>query len=534
MAGLLACGENEVRSSTDADASMSDTLPPMPDGQLEAPGGPPPTCTSGLCASDACRDGERTDIARGCRFYAAQLDNVDSDDGKQMMLIMTNADQTSSANFRVELHSPDGEWILAVPQGVVPMKGTARVELSRPLMYSGVAFNGAYRITSDSPILVTQIISDDAQRDSTSSSGTVLLPAHALDRHYMALTFSQLAGDTVTATPGSRGGAGVIAVVATADGTSVHVTPKVPALVNDTGILTSGYDALLMSEGDVLQVFSYLPGGDLSGTTIDSDQPVAVFSGNVFTTYGHVAQGLSGGDMALEQMPPLSTWNNEYVGARLSPQAGCDPFLPAGGAMWQVVAAQDNTRITVTPSAGTNVLTNNMSFPMLAQFSLNRGQSSVFMTAPDPDWPGSGSPGDIVVVGSGPLLLAQWLDCDAGLSLGMDTRVGIKTNVTVAFPPGFEQEVLITRRAGTPVTFDDYPIPDDYFQQIAGYEYQVARLTQGQFGSCMTDADMGCQHTIKSSLAGVGVGWRGVDIICSYSLTLPPSDPCVRPMPCVQ
>ena len=528
MAGLLACGGNDDRPSTDAGMSMSDGWRPMPDAQLEAPGGPPASCTSGLCATDACRNAESQDVARGCRFYAAQLDNADSDDGKMMMLLLTNRDQTASANFRVELRSPDGDWAPAIPQDVVPMGGTARVELRRPLTLNGVAFGGAYRVTSDSPILVTQIISDDADRDSTSSSGTVLLPAHALDRHYMALAFPEVGGATVAATPGSRDGAGVIAIVATADGTSVHLSPKIPVLADAP---STDY-TVVFNEGDVLQVFSYLPGGNLSGTTIDSDQPVAVFSGNVFTTYGNVAQGLNGGDMAIEQMPPLSAWNNEYVGVRQAPGNGCTPYLAPGGAMWQVVAAQDNTRVTITPSRGTDVIANNMTFAMNAEFSLNRGQSSMFTTAPDSSWNGTaGPPGDIVVIANGPIMLAQWLDCDPGLSLGVDTRFDASTNMTIAFPPGFDQQVTITRRAGMPVQFDNYPIPDTYFQRVSlDYEYEVARLTPTEFGTCMIAADRGCQHTITSPLAGVGLGWRGVDIVCSYSLTAPPTNPCVHPM----
>jgi len=537
MTGLLACGENDAQPSTDADASMRDDLHPMPDAQLEAPGGPPPSCTVGLCASDACQDAERKDLAHGCRFYAAQLDNIDSDDGKMMMLLLTNSDPTTPANFRIELRAPDG-WTLAAPQGVVPAGGGAvRVEVARPLLTNGYAQAGAFRITSDSPILATEIIGDDSDRNSTSSSGTVLLPAHALDRRYMALAFSQLAGDTVAATPGSRDGAGVIAIIATRDGTTVNLTPKIVTLV-DRGVSYPGmpggdYTASL-DEGDVLQVFSYQAGGDLSGTMINADQPVVVFSGNIFTTYGYVVQGFDGGDMAIEQMPPLSAWGSEYVGARLAPQDHCDPFLMPGGGMWQVMAAQDGTKITISPSGGTLIDINDTLFSMPTQFVLNSGQSRVFTTLPDPSWPTDSPPptGDIVAIGDSgsPILLAQWLDCEPGLSLGMDTRFGTKTNMTVAFPPGFDQQLTITRRGKMPVQFDGYPIPDYYFQRISkDYEYEVARLTEDQFGSCLNEVDLGCKHTITSPLSGVALGWRGADVVCSYAVTVPPSNPCILP-----
>ena len=264
---------------------------------------------------------------------------------------------------------------------------------------------------------------------------------------------------------------------------------------------------------------------------------MAVLSGNVFTTYGNVVRGFDGGDMAIEQLPPLSWWGRQYIGARLSPQDGCDPFLPVGGAMWQVMSGQDNNRVTIMPSDGTVVNTNNQMFSMGTSFLLNKGQSRVFTTEPDPDWTGPATTGDIVATGQdGIILLAQWLDCEPGLSVAMDSRLGTKTDITVAFPPGFEQEVIITRHAGTPVQFDGYTIPDGFFQRMSSsYDYDVARLTQDQFGACLDQVDPGCQHSISSAIGGVAVGWRGVDVVCSYSLTVPSSDPCVLPGPgCVQ
>jgi len=513
---------------------MSDDGRAMADGPLEAPAGPP-SCTTGLCSSDACQNAEQSDLARGCRFYAAQLDNIDSDDTKLMMLVLTNSDPVRAANFRVELRAPDG-WTLAAPQGVVPAgNGVVRVEVARPLLSNGYLQAGAFRITSDSPILATEIISDDSGRSSTSSSGTVLLPAHALQGRYMALAFPQVAGDTVMATPGSRGGAGVIAIVATRDETSVTLTPKIPTLV-DQAIAYPGPDSdytATLAEGDVLQVFSFQMDGDLSGTLIEADKPVAVYSGNVFTTYGHVATGFNGGDMAIEQMPPLLVWGSEYIGARLAPQDNCDPFLTPGGGMWQVLAAQDSTQITISPSRGTLIDLDGTMFSTPAQFMLNAGASRVFTTLPDPTWPAGAPPptGDIVATADNgkQILLAQWLDCEPALSLAMDARLDARTNTTIAFPPGFDQQLVITRRAGSPVQFDGYTIPDGFFQRISkNYEFEVARLTQDQFGTCLNDVDPGCHHTITSLLSGVALGWRGADVVCSYAVTVPPSNPCIR------
>jgi len=201
--------------------------------------------------------------------------------------------------------------------------------------------------------------------------------------------------------------------------------------------------------------------------------------------------------------------------------------------MWQVLAAQDSTQITISPSRGTLIDLDGMPSATAAQFMLDAGASRVFTTLPDPTWPPGAPPptGDIVATGDNgkQILLAQWLDCEPALSLGMDARLDTKTNTTIAFPPGFDQEMVITRRAGIPVQFDGYTIPDGFFQRISkNYEFEVARLTQDQFGTCLNDVDPGCHHTITSLLSGVALGWRGADVVCSYAVTVPPSNPCIR------
>lgn len=529
MGGLLGCGENDVTPSTDADAGMSDGLPPMPDGQLEAPV-PPPSCTTGLCSSPACAAAENQDVARGCRFYAAQLDNIDSDDGKNMMLVLANGSSSTAATYQVEMRSGDG-WTLAAPQDVIPPLGSHSLELNRPVTGVGVTPGFAYRITSDSPILATQIISDDSDRLSTSSAGTVLLPARALGGSYMALTFTQLPSAAVTAAAGGRAGAGMIAVVGTVDGTSVNLRPSAPTMVM-SGVsfipnVTSDEFTAKLNEGDVLQVFSTSAGDDLTGSSIDADHPIEVFSGNVFTTYGYEASGFNGGDMAIEQLPPLPSWGTEYVGARLAPQDGCDPFFGPGGGSWQLLAAKDGTRVTLSPSPGTIFIIENTQYSDETSFGMNAGETRQFKTIPDPAWTAAAPPtGDFVASAPQPFLLAQWLDCEPGLSLGMDTRFGA-TDMTFGLPPGFQNQVVIARRAGMPVTFDGVDIPGYLFQPASAKgAFEVVRLTDGQFGPCADALDT-CVHTIKGQ--SMAVGWRGSDIVCSYSLTVPPANPCLMP-----
>jgi hypothetical protein len=457
------------------------------------------------------------------------MDNIDSDDFKKMMLLATNASESEPATVAVEARGLDGWSMIALD--VAPPRGASRIRVALPAREAGITPRGALRISSDLPIMAAQIISDDGDGMSTSSSGTVLLPAQALGTSHLALTFLESPSVASAAAPGSRGGAGVIAIVGTVDGTNVHWTSRIPALVSsDPQPLPAmaPYDAVL-NDGDVLQVFS--SGGDLTGSEIVSDRPVAVLSGNIFTTYGNEPSGFNGGDMAVEQLPPTANWSTTYIGARLAPEAGCDAFFGPAHGYWQVLASEDDTTVILSPSPGTVLdFQSGVVFKNDTPFVLKRGQSRIFSTYPDPDPAvplGPGTPtGDFGVVATHPVLLAQWMDCQPSLSFGVDARFG-NGDVVMAFPPGFDQEVLITRRKGVPVQLDRKPLDDKLFHSASGDgAFEVARLETTDIGPCL-DTLEGCQHVVSG--LQFGASWRGMDIVCSYALTVPPRNICVLP-----
>ena len=52
-----------------------------------------------------------------------------------------------------------------------------------------------------------------------------------------------------------------------------------------------------------------------------ASKPVAVFAGNITTTYGRTGINVQSPDMVHEQMPPTAHWSFKYVAAALPPQA---------------------------------------------------------------------------------------------------------------------------------------------------------------------------------------------------------------------
>ena len=332
-------------------------------------------CSFGRCTSLACAVAESKDAVRGCRFYGVQMDNIDSDDAQNLMLILSN-DLPTATTAVVKVRSSSGDWEM-LTSAIVPVGGGARIAINRPVLASGRTVSGAFRVDSNTPVLATEIVSDDVDRTSRSSGGTILRPLQALGLDHLALMFPQKNSLDVLANPGSRGGAGAITVVATADATHVRIGVKGLAMVDSGGLIdpqTTVTPTIAMDEGDVFQVFSAATDGDLSGTAIDADAPVAVFTGNIYTTYGYDVIGFRGGDLAMEQLPPTSSWGIEYVGARLSPQSGCDSWFGAESGYWRVIAA-DETDVTLTASFG--VLVDPSDLQSGLPFHLRRGEARV-------------------------------------------------------------------------------------------------------------------------------------------------------------
>jgi len=514
-----ACDGTAVRACVD--------VPPGDGGVARQPGDVLELCDSacslGRCTTTACAGAEGQDGLRGCRFYGVQVDNIDEDDSRNLMLLLSNA-TSMEVNARVEARDADGTWDTLMTAVIAPAAGT-RIELNRPVRDVGLTAAGAYRVETDGPVLAVQIVSDDAERKARSSGGTVLRPAQALGARYLALTYAGENSATVAATPGSRGGAGEITIVATTDDTVVQLElSAAAAVVAGGGVLDPPpalYESPPMNEGDVLQVFSTAPEGDLTGTVVTSQMPIAVFSGNVFTTYGYDLSGSNGGDLATEQLPPTASWGVEYVGARLSPQAGCDPFFGTGVGLWRVIAAEDDTRVTISPAVGVSVDGPNL--PTDLKFTLNAAGVQSFWTRGDLKPP---TPADFVATATGPILLAQWLDCEPGLSWGVDGRLS-GGDFNFNLPPGFDPEVIVVRQAGQGITLDGRPLADARFQFASpAQRYEVARLGAADLGPC-DDALDRCEHHLVG--AAFGVTWRGMDVVCSFAVTAPPAATCALP-----
>ncbi|MDX9881480.1 MAG: PKD domain-containing protein [Prolixibacteraceae bacterium] len=127
-------------------------------------------------------------------------------------------------------------------------------------------------------------------------------------------------------------------VVATENNTKVEITPskvtegRKPAKVPFSVVLNRGEVYQVQSMNDV----NLAGQGDLTGSYVKSDKPVAFFSGSLSTTIP--ASSNSAWDHLYEQIPPTRSWGRNYYTI---------PLKSREQDRYRVIAAEDKTKVTI-------------------------------------------------------------------------------------------------------------------------------------------------------------------------------------------
>ncbi len=193
--------------------------------------------------------------------------------------------------------------------------------------------------------------------DRNSADVAVIYPVNSLGNEYFTMCYTPNVDDD----PG-HGKNSEFLIVASEDETKVEITPSV---LTDQGRAAGVTFEETLNKGEVYQVQSEnlrnLTGqGDLTGSYIKSDKPVAVYSGNFATTIP-ATRDMGGYDHLFEQMPPLHTWGREYYIA---------PLGIRYKDTYRILAAEDNT--TIEYLRGTIVLNRGEFY----EFDLQNNESS--------------------------------------------------------------------------------------------------------------------------------------------------------------
>lgn len=306
-------------------------------------------CGNGKCGT-ACELSTETPSNVGCEFWAVDLDQQDGLNDPASMpwgVVLSNAGQTQ-ANVTIEMNeAPPGQppALKVVKQTSIAAGALEQVILPTRELDCGVKPNDyaspgtclsskAYRITSSYPIVVYQF---NVFENAFSNDASLLLPTAALGKWHRIIGWG--AGHPV---PINFPGIGLIidrsyvTIVGTKAGTVVKVRPSwrikgnapIPATAPGGEIVANlgPFDVLNLETDDGTFQDDPKTMADLSGTVVESNQPVAVFSG-VETTQAPGSlevpkpPGWADGDTCCldhleDQIFPVESVGTKYVIAR--------------------------------------------------------------------------------------------------------------------------------------------------------------------------------------------------------------------------
>ena len=330
----------------------------------------------GGSASIGCDDIEELPTNQGCEFWAVDLPNVSVVAGitppheQQFAVVVSNPSTEEGAQVDIFV----GDEAMAIDGGPVPGQ-TMRV-FTLPAMSIAPATTGAggtaYRIESDRPIVAYQFQPLDNTDPVFSNDASILLPTHVLGDDYSALTgdATLVATDAFSSSDTNTGA--FVSVVATEDATTLSLFP--------TATLHPGtIENVMLDRGEVFTAISSERGapswGNLSGTRVVADAPVAVFGGSVATSEPSSSSACCA-DHVEHQLLPLTAWGTAYLASPTPAAMG-----PGDDAtVYRITAAFDGTTLEYDPAPPAGAPTSldafeTVSFVTDAPFSVRAAQA---------------------------------------------------------------------------------------------------------------------------------------------------------------
>jgi hypothetical protein len=359
---LAGCGPDD-RAGDD----LPDAPPPCTPSDCDAAAGELCNTATGTC-DHSCADVARAASYLGCEYYPTVTANLlqtdsSSSDGTRLPDPFNFAVAVSNpgdipVDVTIEGGALDAPVTFRVaPQSAVPMTlPWVDALVGCAIWPDGLCFPdapasrlvraGAYHLRSTSPVVVYQFnpleYTSDTGLFSNSNDASLLLPVTALGSEYTAITQPFLDSGTISFDAMRSGSPGLLVVTATADDTTVTVTPRAatepgegaPAFPVDTA------SSIVLDRGDVLQLTAYA--GDLTGSKVESDRPVQVIAGHFCT---QVPVGTFACDHLEESMLPTTALGTRYAVAFPRAPAGQQPAF----AQTRVVATEPGTTLTFDP-----------------------------------------------------------------------------------------------------------------------------------------------------------------------------------------
>lgn len=448
-------------------------------------------CMNGACVT-GCEAAAQGQSNVGCDFWSVDLDQSDgvtNPAGSKWGLVISNAAQIE-AHVKIEKNDAAVGQPLALSnvwEGTIKVNDLAQVDMPQREVDCGKApddhfapgtclTSNAFHVTSDAPIVVYQF---NNMVHNYSTDASLLLPTPVLGTRYRHIGWGSGLPYPLGGPFGDYVQRSYITIVGTEPGTSVTVNPSWRIVGNAPIQATPAGGTIQMTIGpfDVLNLESDRASGvsecagpqhtkppyctDLTGSIIQSNKPIAVFSGVESAGVGpppdtKLPPDIEGGcckQHLEEQLPPMEAMGKKYVVTR-SPVRSPDGDYKEPDVIRFVGAAAPADVKTTLPAP-------------LDHFTIKPGE--IIDTAVDKD---------ITVVSSEPLIVGQYLvaqDYVRGSKKKGDPSFTVFHSVEQArneyiflSPPGWEENwVVIATEKGNEVNVDGV-VPTDCILSNAG------------------------------------------------------------------
>ncbi len=322
-----------------------------------------------LKAGDICHNGQCINLCdftskfytnKGCEYWAIDMEQfIDSEppyygEDAPFAVVVSNTYEAYDALVTV-YHGATKVKQVTAPAGLATIISLDPLNLNE----SSVT-NNTYRVESNLPIVAYQF-NPLENVDVFSNDASLLLPTNILGRNYRIMSMpnggANASGQNLTSN---------FAIVAVDEGeTTIKVTPTadIAAGTGLTGVAKDVMGTWKLQKGQVANVKALpLPRLDLTGTLLESDKRIAVFSGHVCSTAP--VSTCKGGkcnfdptvscstspdcpvvmacDHIEEQIQPIEAWGKEYVVPKTKARGLSKDLI-------RVMASVDNTRIRIVP-----------------------------------------------------------------------------------------------------------------------------------------------------------------------------------------
>ena len=324
-------------------------------------------CANGKCIPDPCAAAEASRSSYGCDYWALKTALRPQADGACFAAFVTNT-WSRPVHIQVERGGqalPDGFIYVPVMQGMAldyapydpvgglpvgqvailflarsPFGGSV-VDCPRPAAIgkevgvSGTGLGEAFHITTDYPVVSYQIVPYGGAQ-SYVTSATLLLPTSAWDTNYVAVNAYTSAGADY------EGGDPSLNILAHEDGTTVNILPArdIVGSVDVAPAVAGAATTYKLDKGQYLQITQP---GELTGSPIQSDKPIAVFGGSACMA---VPTGKLDCDSAQQQIAPVRALGSSYAAVRYKDRIPGTSESPP----YRLVGAVDGTELSWIPA----------------------------------------------------------------------------------------------------------------------------------------------------------------------------------------